>query len=57
MRINDKHWSITSSKNIFNINFHQFMELEGKSNHMEIAEELGISLREVHILKKRITRT
>jgi len=57
MRLNHKHKSVTLGKDILNIDFHQFMELEGKSNSMEIAEELGISLRDVHMLRKRINRT
>jgi DNA-binding CsgD family transcriptional regulator len=31
--------------------------MEGSSNHMEIAQELGISLGEVKALKKKINRT
>lgn len=57
MRLHEKHSTISIHHDIFNVNFHQFMELEGKSNHLEIAEELGISLRDVHTLKKKITRT
>jgi len=38
---------------IFEINLHRFMEIKDHYKPMEIAEELGISLREVHLLKKR----
>lgn len=54
MQITNKQKSAHLDKNIFNIDFHHFLELEGEANHMEIAEELGISLREVQILKKKV---
>ncbi|WP_205520072.1 hypothetical protein [Virgibacillus doumboii] len=56
MRIHDKHWNANSSNDIYGMNFHRFMEMEDQFNHMEIAEELGISLGEVKMLKKKITR-
>jgi len=33
------------------------MELENKYNALEIAKEFGISIGEVNILRKKITRT
>ncbi|MFD1038585.1 hypothetical protein ACFQ3N_09290 [Virgibacillus byunsanensis] len=56
MRMQEKQWNSTGNKDIHGINFHRFMELESHSNHMEIAEELGISLGEVKMLKKKINR-
>lgn len=56
MRIQDKHWNANVSNDIYGVNFHQFMAMEDQFNHMEIAEELGISLGEVKMLKKKITR-
>ena len=44
------------NKNLFELNFHHFMQLEENYNNLEIAEELGISIGEVNILKKRISR-
>ncbi|MFC4558918.1 hypothetical protein ACFO3D_11945 [Virgibacillus kekensis] len=57
MRTNEKHWNTSVNKDIFGVNLHRFMEVESGSSHMEIAEELGISLGEVKKLKKKITRT
>ncbi|MEN2765886.1 hypothetical protein [Ornithinibacillus xuwenensis] len=57
MRFNEKHWSSHNSRDIFGVNLHRFVEMEGSSNHMEIAQELGISLGEVKALKKKINRT
>lgn len=56
MRIQDKHWSSTNNKEIHGVNFHRFMEVEDQFNHMEIAKEFGISLGEVKMLKKKVTR-
>ncbi|SET77786.1 hypothetical protein SAMN05216389_12711 [Oceanobacillus limi] len=57
MRVNEKQWSSSNNKDVFGVNFHRFIELEESSNHMEIAQELGISLGEVKSLKKKINRT
>lgn len=57
MRYGEKHWKTNQTKDIFGADFHRFMELEEGSNHMEIAQELGISLGEVKMLKKKIVRT
>lgn len=57
MRLHDKNLMAAMHKELFHLNFHHFMELEGKYNTMEIAEELGISFREVMIMRKKINRT
>ncbi|WP_205317602.1 hypothetical protein [Oceanobacillus zhaokaii] len=57
MRLQDKHWNSVNDKDIFGVNLHQFMELSDQANHLEIAEELGISIGEVKSLKKKINRT
>ncbi|WP_170140732.1 hypothetical protein [Oceanobacillus arenosus] len=57
MRLQDKHWNSTSSKDIFGVNPDQSMELSDQTNYFEIAEELGISSGEVKRLKKKINRT
>lgn len=57
MRVNEKQWQSTINKEINGVNFHRFMELEGQCNSMEMAQELGITLGEVKMLKKKITRT
>ncbi|WP_373892904.1 hypothetical protein ACUL41_08455 [Virgibacillus natechei] len=56
MRLHEKHWNLNSSMGMLNVNFHRFMELEGHASHMEIAEELGVSLGEVKMLKKKLNR-
>ncbi|GGJ83922.1 hypothetical protein GCM10007063_02950 [Lentibacillus kapialis] len=57
MRVNDKQWVTSVDQDIFGADFHRFMEMEDQFNHMEIADELGISLGEVKKLKKKIIRT
>lgn len=57
MHIQQKDWQARISKDIFGVDFHRFLELEDYANHMEIAEELGISIGEVKALKKKVTRT
>ncbi|SHF66436.1 hypothetical protein SAMN05216225_100262 [Ornithinibacillus halophilus] len=54
--MNEKQWSSKSNGDIFGVNYHRFVELDGASNHMEIAQELGISLGEVKALKKKMNR-
>ncbi|HEX6595130.1 MAG TPA: hypothetical protein VF095_11230 [Bacillota bacterium] len=54
MRKHGKHWQTYINKNTFNIDFHRFIELKETLNHMEIAQELGISLGEVKALKKKM---
>lgn len=57
MRLNEKQWNSTNNKEIHGVNFHRFMEIEGHCNHMEIAQELGITIGEVKMLKKKLNRT
>ncbi|WP_165769126.1 hypothetical protein [Virgibacillus profundi] len=56
MRFNEKQWNSANNKDILGVNIHHFMEMEGHSNHMEIAQEFGISIGEVKMLKKKINR-
>lgn len=56
MRLHEKHWNTTNSKDVFGVDLHRFLELEEHANHMEIAQELGISLGEVKMLKKKMNR-
>ncbi|MDY0396838.1 hypothetical protein ACFSMW_14960 [Virgibacillus halophilus] len=56
MRTGEKHWQSSLEKTIFGVNYHRFLELESDANHMEIAQELGISLGEVKMLKKKLDR-
>ncbi|WP_171046244.1 hypothetical protein [Lentibacillus cibarius] len=57
MRVHEKQWNASVNKGIYGADFHRFMELEDQSPHMEIAEELGITLGEVKQLKKKVNRT
>ncbi|HLS07584.1 sigma factor-like helix-turn-helix DNA-binding protein [Lentibacillus sp.] len=57
MRMNEKQWHTNVNKAFYGADFHRFAEMEDQFNHMEIAEELGISLGEVKRLKKKIIRT
>lgn len=45
------------NKNIFSIDFHHFTEIEKNYNSLEIAEEFGISLKDVKVLKQKMNRT
>ncbi|MFD2630947.1 hypothetical protein [Oceanobacillus kapialis] len=56
MRANDKQWVTNHNKELFGVNLHHFMEMEGHANHMELAQEFGISLGEVKKLKKKLNR-
>jgi hypothetical protein len=55
LRMNEKQWNSNNSRDIFGVNLHRFSEIQ-ESGHMEIAQELGISLGEVKALKKKINR-
>ncbi|WP_197046724.1 hypothetical protein [Oceanobacillus salinisoli] len=57
MRLQDKQWNAGNNKDIFGVDLHQFIDLDGHANHMEIAEELGISIEEVKMLKKKLNRS
>lgn len=41
---------------LFHVNFHDFVEKENSSTSMELADEFGLSLREVKQLKKKLGR-
>ncbi|WP_192869543.1 hypothetical protein [Lentibacillus sediminis] len=56
MRTPEKQWRSFQTMDADGVDFHRFMELDGQASHMEIAEELGISLGEVKMLKKKIDR-
>lgn len=56
MRFHDKHLIATMDKGAFYLNFRHFMELEGKGDMTEIAEEFGISGEEVKHMKKKMSR-
>ncbi|WP_226037003.1 hypothetical protein [Aquibacillus saliphilus] len=57
MRINHKQAGTHTMKDIYGANLHRFMELENSANSIEIAEELGVSLRDVKKLKEKLNRS
>lgn len=56
MRVNQKQAGAQGIGNFYGTNFHKFVEMESRSNGIEIAEELGISLGEVKKLKEKLKR-
>lgn len=56
MKLADKYLTTFTTNPLYHIDLHRFMELVVQSTHIEIAEELGISLREVNMLKRKIVR-
>jgi len=57
MRSHEKQWSTSNNKEVFGVNLHKFLEMEEHANSMEIAQEFGLSIGEVKMLKKKINRT
>ncbi|WP_176330223.1 hypothetical protein [Oceanobacillus rekensis] len=57
MRMNDKQMNANDQKDILSADLHHFVQLEGQGTHMEIASELGISIGEVKMLKKKLNRS
>ncbi|MBP2077477.1 hypothetical protein [Oceanobacillus polygoni] len=56
MRMNEKQWNIGNQKDILSADLHRFTELEGRGTNLEIASELGISIEDVKLLKKKLNR-
>ncbi len=46
-----------SQRDIFGVDFHDFMMKEQNDTSLELASEFGISLREVKNLKKHLNRS
>lgn len=44
------------TKDIFGVDFHSFLESEQHLNRMEIAQEFGVSLKDVKKLKESLNR-
>lgn len=57
MRQQDKQWNAGNSKDIFGVDLHRFVDLDGHASYLEIAEEFGISIGEVKKLKKKMERS
>ncbi|MRG88262.1 RNA polymerase subunit sigma-70 [Salinibacillus xinjiangensis] len=46
-----------SQQDVFNIDFHQFMDSEKDQSSMELAQEFGLSLKDVKNLKEKLNRS
>ncbi len=57
MRSSSKHQHSTRNANqLFHVDFHDFIERENEKTSLELADEFGLSLREVRELKKKLGR-
>jgi len=56
MRSSEKHEHANSMNNVFGVNFHEFLEMQGNATSYEIASEFGISLGDVKKLKRQLKR-
>lgn len=45
-----------SSKDIFGVHFHEFIEKESQLTRMEMAQEFGVSLKDIKKLKESLNR-
>ncbi|HZH61571.1 MAG TPA: RNA polymerase subunit sigma-70 [Metabacillus sp.] len=57
MRNNDKGELMYSRRDVFGVDFHDFMTKEQNESSFELASEFGISLREVKNFKKHLNRS
>ncbi|WLR44046.1 RNA polymerase subunit sigma-70 [Bacillus carboniphilus] len=57
MRSNEKSSQTYEKKDVFGVNFHDFIVLESQATTYEIASEFGLSLRDVKNLQKKIKRS
>ncbi|WP_179295535.1 hypothetical protein [Bacillus sp. FJAT-45350] len=46
----------SQSHQLFHVNFHEFIEQENQKTSLEMADEFGLSLREVKQLKQKLGR-
>lgn len=57
MRFSPKNSHATNhSKDIFGVDFHDFLQSSEQLNQIEIAKEFGVSLKDVKKLKESINR-
>ena len=57
MRYGEKGMNVQSGENqLFDVDFHDFIQAEGAATMVELASEFGISLQDVRKLKKKISR-
>jgi len=57
MRSNSKQQARARSEHqLFHVNFHEFIEREQEATSLELADEFGLTLRDVNLLKKKLGR-
>lgn len=42
---------------LFGVNFHDFIQKEADATHVELASEFGLTLKDVKMLKKKLSRS
>lgn len=57
MRNSEKGELMHSRKDIFGVDFHDFMVKEQNNSTVELASEFGISIQDVKSLKKHLNRS
>jgi hypothetical protein len=58
MRTNGKRFGLLPhSQDIFNVDFHQFMTSSKEQSSLELAQEFGLSLKDVRNLKEKLNRS
>ncbi len=58
MRISGKRFELNSaSQDVFNVDFHHFMSASADQSAIELAQEFGLSLKDIKYLKEKINRS
>lgn len=58
MRYNQKvETSSNGTNQVFGVDFHDFIQKQENSSNMELAEEFGVSLKDVKTLKQKLGRS
>lgn len=55
MRMNDKfHLENGVARRLLDVHFHEFIEKESHLSDVELSKEMGLSLREIRALKRKL---
>lgn len=58
MRNNEKNGMTSNGANqLFGIDFHHFIEKQESATNLELAQEFGVSLKDVRLLKQKLGRS
>ncbi|WP_200816471.1 hypothetical protein [Salirhabdus sp. Marseille-P4669] len=58
MRVSGKRFELTpTSQDIFHVDFHRFMNASTDQSAIELAQEFGLSLKDVKYLKEKLNRS